>query len=263
MSQRLPIQIRLDQFEGPLDLLLYLIQSHELDISKISISRITDQYLWMLRLLDESNFEIATEFLLMAATLVLWKSRALLPKEESANAAGANGPDELLSPEALVRQLLEHRRFLQMGDDLGNLPLLDEGVFARANKRPPVERIWRNMNITDLALGYQDLLVRERRRTQILRKETVSLADRMQLFGQRLVLGQICALSKLMSLEPDRGETVVTFLASLELARMKKLRVHQEATYQEIFVELIDQIQSLDLSLATGFQTMNQEVQAL
>src|SRR5271163_3913462 len=87
LAHRLPITIRLESFEGPLDLLLYLIQSHELDISKISISKITDQYLAYVRLMQELNFDTASEFLVMAATLLHWKSKAILPQEEAAQAA--------------------------------------------------------------------------------------------------------------------------------------------------------------------------------
>src|SRR5277367_6107561 len=110
MSTRLPITVRLESFEGPLDLLLYLIQSHELDISKISISKITDQYLVYVRLMQELNFDAASEFLVMAATLLHWKSKAVLPQEKSDDPAAVEGELEL-TQEELVRQLLEHQRF--------------------------------------------------------------------------------------------------------------------------------------------------------
>ena len=111
MSHRVPITIRLDSFEGPLDLLLYLIQSHELDISKVSISKITDQYLSYVRLMQELNFDIASDFLVMAATMIQWKSKSLLPQEVDPNAL-LNGEDDVMSPEELLRQLQEHQRFL-------------------------------------------------------------------------------------------------------------------------------------------------------
>src|SRR6478672_9895268 len=113
MASRLPITVRLESFEGPLDLLLYLIQSHELDISKISISKITDQYLAYVRLMQELNFDTASEFLVMAATLLHWKSRALLPQEDKTEGQGLSDENAPLSQEELVRQLLEHQRFLE------------------------------------------------------------------------------------------------------------------------------------------------------
>ena len=112
MSHRAPVTVRLDQFEGPLDLLLYLIQSHELHITTISIGKVTDQYLCYVKLMQELNFDIASEFLVIAATLILWKSKALLPPEEG-DAAQAEEDDLILTPEDLLRQLngrRAHRR---------------------------------------------------------------------------------------------------------------------------------------------------------
>src|SRR5437016_12241554 len=93
MANRVPITVRLESFEGPLDLLLYLIQSNELDISKVSIGRITDQYLAYVRLIQELNFDTASEFLVMAATLLHWKSRALLPQEDKQDVQSLLDPD--------------------------------------------------------------------------------------------------------------------------------------------------------------------------
>src|SRR3954468_4395967 len=108
MAHRVPITVRLESFEGPLDLLLYLIQSHELDISKVSIGRITDQYLAYVQLIQELNFDAASEFLVMAATLLHWKSKALLPQEEKATGSGNSSDDDIMTQEDLIRQLLEH-----------------------------------------------------------------------------------------------------------------------------------------------------------
>src|SRR3989338_4171989 len=107
LANRVPITIRLESFEGPLDLLLYLIQSHELDVSKISLTQITDQYLAYVKLMQELNFDIASEFLVMAATLIYWKSKALLPQEDKGESAGLTTEDGELTQEDLIRQLLE------------------------------------------------------------------------------------------------------------------------------------------------------------
>ncbi len=252
MSNRVPITIRLDSFEGPLDLLLYLIQSHELDISRVSLTRITDQYLAYVKLMQELNFDIASEFLVMAATLIHWKSRALLPQEEKPGEGDAALEGEL-TQEDLIRQLMEHQRFLEAGGNIAQLPWLGLDVFSRPNARPPVEKVWRETEITELALTYQDILKRSRSRTQILRKETVSLSQKMMEFSGKLQLGVSTALEELMSIERDRPEVVVTFLASLELARLKKLKLYQEITYEQIYVELVESLSELDLQLANGF----------
>jgi segregation and condensation protein A len=243
LSHRVPITIRLESFEGPLDLLLYLIQSHELDISKVSIGRITDQYLAYVLLIQELNFDIASEFLVMAATLLHWKSKALLPQEEKQG--NQDQEEESFSQDDLIRQLLEHQRFLEAGENLAQLPLLGEDVFTRANSKPPVEKVWKEMRLTDLALTYQDILVRARKRTQVLKKETVSLSDKILEFGDRLPVGELVEFRNLLSISPSRAEMVVTFLASLELSRLKKMKLYQEETYTAIYLQLLALKQNL------------------
>jgi segregation and condensation protein A len=258
MANRVPITIRVERFEGPLDLLLYLIQSHELDISKVSISKITDQYLTYVRMIQELNFDTASEFLVMAATLLHWKSKSLLPQEEKLDPNAAAGDDEF-TQEDLIRQLMEHQRFLEAGESLAQLPRLGEDVFTRQNSKPPVEKIWKDMDITSLALGYQDILVRQRKRTQILKKETVSLSDKIMEFSSRLSVGKPTDLRKMMSENPAKPEVVVTFLASLELSRMKKMRLHQdqEVAYSPILLELLEILKDLDTEIATSFEYEN------
>lgn len=256
MTYRVPITVHLDSFEGPLDLLLYLIQSHELDINKVSISKITDQYLAYVRLMQELNFDTASEFLVMAATLLLWKSKSLLPDESKGEAAGLDSHDEF-SQEELIRQLLEHQRFLAAGEQLAQLPRLGDDVFTRENRKPPIHKVWREMDISTIVLGYQDMLVRARKRTQVLRKETVSLSDKISEFGHKLQPGRLQELGSLIPEGGLRPDWVVTFLASLELSRLKKMRLHQEATYSTIYLELLESLAGFDMHLATGFDMPN------
>jgi segregation and condensation protein A len=255
LAQRVPITVRLNSFEGPLDLLLYLIQSHELDISKVSITHLTDQYLAYVRLMQELNFDTASEFLVMAATLLHWKSKSLLPQEPKLDANGQPIKEEEFSQEDLVRQLLEHQRFLEAGENLGQLPLLGSDVFVRPRTKQAVEKVWKEMSITDLAMSFQDMLVRARKRTTVLKKETVSLTDKIVEFRDRLKIGKITELRALLSAVPSRPEIVVTFLATLELSRLKKMRLHQEITYSPIYVELLETLKNFDSHLATGFDS--------
>jgi segregation and condensation protein A len=261
MANRTPITVRLDHFEGPLDLLLYLIQSHELDISKISITRITNQYLHYVHLMQELNFDIASEFLVMAATLLHWKSKALLPDEEGPEINSE--ADFSLSPDDLLHQLQEHQRFLTAAEELSHFPRLGEEIFTRPNLRPPIDRIWRNMNLSDLTLSYQDTLIRSRRRKQILKKETVSLNDKIIEFSQRLLPNQMIEFSKLISDPTSRPEKVVTFLATLELTRLRKMKLYQQEVYRTIYLELLESLEAFDFQMATSFhplQTPRQEL---
>jgi segregation and condensation protein A len=259
MANRVPINIRVDRFEGPLDLLLYLIQSHELDVSKISISKITDQYLAYVRLMQELDFDIASDFLLMAATLIQWKSKSLLPVDVDPNAVLMDG-DDVMSPEDLLRQLLEHQRFLDAGQELARLPLLGDDVYQRPMTRKVTEKVWKSMEVTTLATTFQDLLVKERKRTTILKKETVSLAEKIMDFSTRMEVGKLVGLRTLLRDLNSRPEAVVTFLASLELGRLRKMRLHQEKAYEEIYVQLLESIKEFDLELARGFDAVEEQV---
>lgn len=252
MASRLPIHVSLESFEGPLDLLLYLIQAHELNISKVSIGKITDQYLATIRQSQELNFEVASEFLLMAATLLVWKSRALLPKEETEEKVEEqDGP---MSQEQLLRQLLELQLFKKMGTDLASRPLLGDEVFKKVNPKQPVEKIWKEMDASRLALSYQDSLIRERKRSNVLRKETVSLTEKIIDISNRLTVGQLTSLRKMMVDSHYVPEVVATFLASLEMARLRKLSVFQEGIFADIYVELIEKLGALDFSLIQTFE---------
>jgi segregation and condensation protein A len=233
--------------------MLYLIQSQELDISTVSISKITDQYLHTLKLMQEMDFDVASEFLLMAATLILWKSKALMPKEEDPNAALAQ-EDAPLTQEELVRRLLERQAFLKAAGEIAVRPFLGDDVFTRPTKRPPVEKVWKQMNVSSIATTFQDLLIREQRRKRIvMKKETVSLAEKLKEFGRRLEPHQITALETMIADKGVRGEWVVGFLASLELSRLKKLKIYQEQTFDPIYVELLEKLENFDVTQASGF----------
>jgi segregation and condensation protein A len=227
-----------------------------MDINTISIGRITDQYLAYVRLMQELNFDIASEFLVMAATLLHWKSKAILPQEQKAEALGVDAEDGALTQEDLIRQLMEHQRFRQAAQDLGQLPQLGESIFTRPNRRPPIERVWKDMNISSLAICYQNNLTRQRKRTQLLKKETVSLADKIHTFRAKLQMGKPTDMRDLMSMTPEKTEVVVTFLASLELSRLKRLRLHQQEPYQAIWLELIQTLENFDPSIANGFDSI-------
>jgi segregation and condensation protein A len=209
------------------------------------------------RLMQELNFDTASEFLVMAATLLHWKSKAVLPQEEKQDQAGMSAEDGLLSQEDLIRQLLEHQRFKQAGQDLAQLPMLGDDIFTRPNRRPPVEKIWKEMNLTDLTLAYQDMLVRSRKRTTVLRKETVSLSTKILEFRDKLQVGKLSEFRALLSEAPSKPEIVAAFLATLELSRLKKMRVHQELAYSPIWIELLESLKNFDADMANGFDAPN------
>jgi segregation and condensation protein A len=213
--------------------------------------------------MQELNFDIASEFLVMAATLLHWKSKAILPQENTQQDQNSDLIDAALTPEQLMLRLLEHQRYRAAGDDLASLPHLGLDFFVRTNKKIPNEKIWdltghagKDMNITSLAYLYQNILIRQRKRKQILKKETVSLAQKITDFSTRLQVGKITEMQSLIEDIQHRPEVVVTFLASLELSRLKKMKVYQEKTYDSIYVELLESLQNFNATMATGFDSV-------
>ena len=235
------LRVKLASFEGPLDLLLYLIQKDEIDIRKIKIAEITDQYLRTLDLMREHNLDIAGDFLLMASTLIWLKSRTMLPQnDEVVQGEG----DEIMTQEELMRRLLEHQRYRAMAMDFKQMPLLGQDFF----KRPPPdekaerEQLLKEMNLTDLTLAFQALLMKSRKPTVRVKTDRMSIADAAKKIANILGSRDVTDFQSLFGPDVDRNELVVTFLAVLELGRLQKIRVLQHVVYGTIYVVLRDKL---------------------
>jgi len=257
------LKVKTDQFEGPMDLLLFLIQKHELDVSAISIHLITDQYVQYVEMMKDLNFDSASEFLLMAATLIHLKSKRLLPEDESL--ATGSSDDGLPRSEAeLVRRLLEYKKFQEAGRRLYELPRLNESVFSRPGVQPPEKQtVWREMDMTGLTLAFQDVLKRSRKRTRIIIREPTSIPERIAELGKIMKVDEMTEFASLLSSEADHAEITVTFIALLELARLKKIKVYQNETFGSIYIKLLEPLAEFDPTLATGFQYNVRQIEEL
>ncbi len=235
------LRVKLASFEGPLDLLLYLIQKDEIDIRNIKIAEITDQYLRTIDLMREHNLDIAGDFLLMASTLIWLKSRTMLPQTDE-QLVGEG--DEILTQDELMRRLMEHQRYRAMAMDFKQMPMLGQDYF----KRPPPdekekrEQLLKEMNLTDLTLAFQQVLLRARRPTVRVKTDRMSIADAVKKIASRLGAQDITDFHSLFTEEVDRNEVVVTFLAILELGRLQKIRVLQHQVYGSIYLVLREKL---------------------
>ena len=236
--------ITLSKFEGPLDLLLSLIQDHKLDIFDIPISFVTDRYLEFMDAARQLDIDLAGEYLLMAATLAHIKSRMLLPREQSADAEGGDqGPDPR---EELVRRLLEYQKYKHAALQLGRLAQLGRDIFVRRAKE-------------ELPLGADEVaylkspevsvyrLIEALARTLKERKieiphevfvERLSIGDRISAIADRLRISERIAFTSLFEdlREVEKHRVVPTFLAILEMAKLRLIRVHQADPHGEIYV---------------------------
>jgi len=241
-------QVKLEHFEGPLDLLLYLIKEHEVDIYDIPISLVTQQYLQYLELLKLLDLEVGSEYLLMAATLLRIKSKMLLPRRPEED------DDEAVDPrEELVQRLLEYRQFKEAAGVLSEHQEKNADVYYH----PPVEnweeelngvetldtRLVGNLNLWDLLQAFKFTLDRTTEDPdRTVERETISIEDRMDDILDNLKKRKSVFFSSLFQEELSRSFLIVTFLALLELIRQNRVVFEQTDTLGEIWLTLSDSV---------------------
>ena len=231
--------VKLENFEGPLDLLLHLIRKNEVDIYDIPIALITQQYLQYLDLMKELDLDSAGEFLVMAATLIHIKARTLVPRTE----VEPEDPAETEDPrEALVRRLLEHQRFKAAAELLHERQTVRGAQWGRPDERladiagEPFEREL-EVDLFGLLQAFQAVLKRARERPGIpLPAEEVSIETRSRQLLAQLSETDACGFEDLFAQDGSRGELITTFLAILEMIRLKLVRVFQSGAVGPIRV---------------------------
>jgi segregation and condensation protein A len=220
--------VKLQNFEGPLDLLLHLIKQNEMEIYDIEIAVITRQYLEYLEILTELNLDVAGEFLVMAATLIHIKSRMLLPRPDPSQ----EQPDE--DPrEALVRRLVEHQRFKAAAELLHEKEIQRSAQWGRPDDRiaevvgePPEPEI--EADLFSLITAFRQVLERARHRPHVpLPPEQISIETRIEQLMARLSETEACGFDELFADTDSRSGLIVTFLALLEMIRLRRARVFQ------------------------------------
>jgi segregation and condensation protein A len=233
------IPVRLDNYEGPLDLLLHLIKKNEVSIYDIPIAIITAQYLDTIQLMQELDLDVAGEYLVMAATLIHIKSKLLLPRPETA--AGVEGEEEDPRDE-LVRRLLEHQKFKAAAG------LLHEREQVRsAQWRLPDERIAAiagdgyepelEVDLFSLLAAFQAVVQRARLRPKVLLPpDQIPVEVRIEQLLARLSETEACGFEDLFADVEDRSGLIVTFLALLEMIRLQLVRVFQAGSFGPIRV---------------------------
>lgn len=230
--------VRLDKFEGPLDLLLHLIRKNELDIYDIPIAVITRQYLDYIKLMKELNLEVAGDFLLMASTLLHIKSRMLLPREEPED----EGEEEADPRAELIRRLLEYQQYKEAGMVLESRALLGREVFARGCPETelagaPAEEGPLELSLFDLVDAFRVLLARIPADSfhDVAAAETFSIADSINEILSLLQEKDTLLFDEIVTEVDTRERVIVTFLAMLELCRLKLIRIFQNEPHGTIW----------------------------
>ena len=233
-------QLKLEVFEGPLALLMHLIEKNQIDIYDIPIAEITEQYLAYLKQMEEVDLEVASEFLVMAATLLQIKSRMLLPKKKAEDTEEEEDPRD-----ELVARLLEYKRYQEVSLRLGEMAETRQLYFGRSPLALPrrQEPYPQGMTTDKLVLAF--MAVWESKQAEenfvVVRGETVTVQDKM---GDILYLlhkyGKTIDFRETLIRARNRDEMVASFLAILELLKLRRIRAYQEYGSNTILISLIE-----------------------
>ncbi|MEC8614556.1 MAG: segregation/condensation protein A [Verrucomicrobiota bacterium] len=230
--------IRLPAFEGPMDLLLYLIRRSEVDIYDIPIELVTEQYIEVISSMESLDLEVAGEFFVMASTLMYIKSRMLLPKKDQGT--NEDMEDDDIDPRwELVQQLLEYRKFKEAAEDIRKLILSSNDLIPRIGPRDAllaIERPLKPVDRVDLWNTFNSVLRRlaERIDEGQINAEQVTVSDRMELVLLRIKHNNNFLFSELFESSTTITTIVATFLAILELTRLDKITLKQDRAFGDI-----------------------------
>lgn len=228
---------QLEIFEGPLDLLLHLIKKNEVNITDIPIATITEQYLATLELMQTLNLDMAGEFLVMAATLIHIKSRMLLPERDAETDEEEEGGDPR---EELMRRLLEYQRFKEAAGELGQRDVLTRDVFVRATAptEKPEPTAFRELSVFELLTALRRVLERlPKDEFHEVTLEKITVREKMTLVLERLRVDGQVMFESLFTDAGTRMAVIVTFLAMLELVKIRAIRIFQDRLDGPIIIE--------------------------
>ncbi|MCK5919144.1 MAG: segregation/condensation protein A [Cocleimonas sp.] len=229
------LEVFLETFEGPLDLLLYLIRRQNLDILNIPIAEITRQYMDYVELMRTVNLDLAAEYLVMAALLAEIKSRMLLPRSEEVE-------DEDDPRAELVRRLQEYERFKQAATDISELPRQERDYFPSEVKpiRKEKQQVHPSIDLKDIVLAFQDILKRvDLKTSHQIQRESLSVRERMSQVLAKLNGDEFIEFHALFTLKEGRLGVVVSFLAILELLKSQLIDMIQAEAFAPLYIKAV------------------------
>lgn len=252
------IQVKLDRFDGPLSLLLHLIQRDEMSIRDLDLTQITKQYLDYLNLMKELNFDVAGEYLYMASSLLHLKSKTCLIEEE-AKIKELLGEEEIefTSKSQLIEKLEELDRFRKLGEKLWGMDKKGHEIFLKpkVNRKAIQNSILAPMEMQSLVDAMIDIIRREKKKYTVVRRDRISIKEKLVTLKNTLRVGVQAKFDDLLNNEKEGiDDIVITFISLLELARLKKINVFQNEDMGSIYVDVVDDLNNFDVETATGFE---------
>jgi segregation and condensation protein A len=254
------ILVKVDRFDGPLALLLHLVQKEEMRIQELELTRITNQYLEYLQKMQDLNFDVAGEYLFMAATLLYLKSQTVADESQDQNlikiTAGEMGL-EIQTRGDLIKRLEELERFQRLGQRLWGLPKKGHEIFVhpKIDRKAIENSILTPIDLQQLTETMMDLIRREKKKYAVVKRDRLSIKEKLVRLKSMLKVGETTLFDKLLD-ENETGiiDKVITFISLLELARLKKLQIFQNEDKGSIYIEVKESLDSFDPEMANGFE---------
>ena len=271
------IKVKTDSFDGPLSLLLMLVEKEQMSIGDLDLTKITKQYLDYLNNMKELNFDIAGDYLFLAATLVLLKSKNCVTDEDVDKLKSELGGDDSLkitSHAELVRRLEQLKHYQSMGKRMLDLPQLGKDVFTKpkVNRKEIIDSILTPMDIEKLTNTMIDFIFRQNRKYTVVKRDRLSIKEKLQFLKTFLEQGQKTNFEELLEKDTTTKENeqtdshsidnvVITFISLLELARLKKIEIFQNETSGNIYVDVVRSLSDFDVEQADGFEEESESEQ--
>lgn len=232
------LKIKLGEFAGPLDLLLYLIKQEQANIFDIPIAKITDEYVKYIKLMKRLDIAVAADFLVMAATLIEIKSKMLLPRDPTA----ASEDEEFEDPrKELVDQLLEYEKFKSAAQMLYERSTVEQAVFKRGTIESDDNNAEISATVFDLLTVFQKIVIRHKEQvTMEIEREEISLSDMIKALKKRIFDEIELNLLSFFEEMHTRRELVTAFIAVLEIVRTEEVKLVQKTTFGDIFLKKVE-----------------------
>ncbi|MFY7994366.1 MAG: segregation and condensation protein A [Bacteriovoracaceae bacterium] len=254
------ILVKIDRFDGPLALLLHLIQKDEMRIQDLDLTTITQQYLDYLQKMQDLNFDVAGEYLYMAATLLYLKSQTVADESQDLNTITVAADElgiEITTRGDLIKRLEELERFQRLGQRLWALPKKGHEIFVKPKvDRKAIENsILTPIDLQQLTESMMDLIRREKRKYTVVKRDRLSIKEKLIRLKSMLKEGETAIFDTLLNPE-ETGivDKVITFISLLELARLKKLQIYQNEDRGTIYIEVKESLDNFDVNTADGFE---------
>ena len=259
------IQVKTDHFDGPLGLLLLLVQKEEMDIRDFDLTSITKQYLGYLAQMRELNFDVAGDYLYLAATLLLLKSKSAISEEENQNLISqmeGSGELNITSQSELIRRLEELQHFQRMGEKLWGLPKKGHEIFVKPkiNRKEITNSILTPIELDKLTMAMMEFLFKQKRKYQVVRRDRLSIKEKLAFLKGHLEVGKQTTLDDLLGVHGEEGidNIVITFISLLEMARLKKLEIFQNDDRSTVYVNVVKPLDDFNVDTADGFDDENE-----